>query len=51
MSDLVLANVEALASGEIDPMCPDGCISGSEGCGCNGIWSDSWDPYYWGDRE
>lgn len=40
MSDLVLANVEALADGE-NPMCPNGCVSGGNGCLCY-----TWYPTY-----
>lgn len=35
MSDMALANVEALADNEND-MCPNGCVNGSGGCFCNG---------------
>lgn len=34
MSDLALANVEALARYEINPDCPNGCASGDTGCYC-----------------
>ena len=35
LSDLALENVEALAGGEnINPDCPNGCISGGGGCFC-----------------
>ena len=37
MSDVMLANVEALAHYEYDPMCPNGCLSDGDGCLC-GIW-------------
>ncbi|WP_368148319.1 NVEALA domain-containing protein, partial [Bacteroides cellulosilyticus] len=31
MSDLMLANVEALARYEVNPDCPNGCTSGNTG--------------------
>lgn len=34
MSDLLLANVEALARYEINPDCPNGCTSASSYCRC-----------------
>lgn len=35
LSDLALENMEALAGGEnINPDCPNGCISGGGGCFC-----------------
>ncbi|MFC2355062.1 MAG: NVEALA domain-containing protein [Capnocytophaga ochracea] len=34
MSDLMLANVEALARYEINPDCPNGCTSASSYCYC-----------------
>ncbi|HCK23656.1 MAG TPA: hypothetical protein DHW31_02555 [Bacteroides graminisolvens] len=40
LSDLVLANVEALAVNE-NPLCPNGCVSNGDGCYCNG-----WYPCY-----
>lgn len=36
LSDLALDNIEALARGEINPDCPNGCVSGWGGCRCNG---------------
>lgn len=37
LSDLALANVEALADDEINPLCPNGCITKKpKGCYCNG---------------
>lgn len=36
-STLVLDNVEALAGGETET-CPKGCVSGRNGCYCNGGW-------------
>jgi hypothetical protein len=36
LSDVVLENVEALASGEINPDCPNGCSGPGGGCHCNG---------------
>ena len=43
MSDIALANVEALADDEINPWCPNGCVANGNGCLCNG-----WHQY---DRE
>ncbi len=40
MSELALANVEALADNE-NPMCPNGCVSSGSGCLCN-----TWYPTY-----
>lgn len=40
MSDIALANVEALANDELHP-CPNGCVNGSGGCFCH-----EWYPYY-----
>ena len=34
LSDAQLKNVEALASGEINPECPNGCVDGEGGCFC-----------------
>lgn len=34
MSDLAMANVEALASGEINPLCPNGCLTTPGYCYC-----------------
>lgn len=34
LSDTQLKNVEALASGEINPDCPNGCVEGEGGCFC-----------------
>ncbi|MDE6215122.1 NVEALA domain-containing protein [Bacteroides sp.] len=41
MSDMMLANVEALASGEGSAMCPNGCLSDGNGCLCH-----YWFPTY-----
>ncbi|MDR1369348.1 MAG: NVEALA domain-containing protein [Dysgonamonadaceae bacterium] len=45
LSDVALANVEALANGE-NPNCPNGCLADGNGCDCNGWWpcyrEDSW---------
>lgn len=42
MSEVMLANVEALASKEIpNPMCLNGCLSDGEGCLCH-----YWFPTY-----
>lgn len=46
MSDLMLANVEALARGESDG-CPNGCVSNGDGCACNGIYVSIWKEYHW----
>lgn len=45
MSDLVLANVEALADGE-NPMCPNGCVSSGNGCLCH-TWYPTYKEYRW----
>ena len=34
LSDVGLENVEALASGEINLECPNGCVEGNDGCYC-----------------
>lgn len=47
VSDLAMANVEALARGEGDSLCPNGCISGTGGCACNGVYSYYWIDYPW----
>ncbi|RHR91211.1 NVEALA domain-containing protein [Parabacteroides sp. AF14-59] len=39
LSDLALANVEALARGESG--CPNGCVENGDGCFCN-----MWHPVY-----
>ena len=42
MSDLMLANVEAAGGeGDVNPMCPNGCLSDSDGCLCH-----YWFPTY-----
>lgn len=49
MSDLMLANVEALAKiedpeeggSDVNPMCPNGCLSNGKGCLCH-----VWHPVY-----
>lgn len=41
ISDLVLANAEALADGREGFDCKNGCIDGSGGCECN-----DWYQYY-----
>ena len=41
LSDIALANVEALADDEINPLCPNGCFDNGDGCYCNG-----WHPSY-----
>lgn len=45
ISDLMLANVEALAGGE-NPMCPNGCISDGGGCLCY-TWYPTYKEYRW----
>lgn len=43
MSDLVLANVEALAADDeyhVNPDCPNGCTSGNSGCYCYQTYPD-----------
>ena len=38
MSDLMLANVEALADYEVNPDCPNGCTSSTSYCRCFQIY-------------
>ena len=45
MSDLVLANVEALANSESD-MCLNGCVSNGGGCLCH-YWFPTYREYNW----
>ena len=45
MSDLALANVEALANGE-DDLCPNGCVDGGNGCYCYRYYPD-FKEYEW----
>ena len=40
MSDLMLANVEALARYEVNPDCPNGCTCGNTGCYCYKTYPD-----------
>lgn len=47
MSDLALANVEALADDEINPLCPNGYVDNGSGCACNGIYVKTWKEYNW----
>ena len=47
MTDLALANVEALADDEINPLCPNGCVDNGSGCACNGIYVKTWKEYNW----
>ena len=47
MSDLALANVEALADDEENPLCPNGCVDNGSGCACNGIYVKTWKEYNW----
>lgn len=44
MSDIMLANVEALARGE-DSACPNGCVDNGKGCNCNGVYYPRWKEY------
>lgn len=46
MSDLMLANVEALARYE-DSGCPNGCLSDGGGCTCNGVHYPDWKEKEW----
>lgn len=49
VSDLVLANVEALANdSEINPDCPNGCESSGSGCYCY-EWYDDLHEHDWHD--
>lgn len=48
LSDLALANVEALANGRINDLCPDGCVSNGDGCYCY-FWYDNFKSFNWGD--
>ena len=41
MSDLAMENVEALARGEENPLCPNGCYNNGNGCYCY-----TWFPTY-----
>ena len=44
-SDIMLANVEALAQGE-NPLCENGCVANGFGCYCNG-WYPNYAEYHW----
>ncbi|SEG29467.1 NVEALA domain-containing protein [Parabacteroides chinchillae] len=46
ISNLVLANMEALASGEgdINPLCPNGCVDNGTGCYCY-MWHSNLQEY------
>lgn len=46
VSELLLANVEALANGE-DSGCPNGCVDNGDGCTCNGVHYPKWQEYSW----
>lgn len=48
MSNLMLANVEALAQSEGSGLCPNGCVDGGDGCFCNGTNYPKWREYNWG---
>ena len=41
ISELALANVEALADNEENPLCPNGCFDNGKGCYCY-----QWYPTY-----
>ena len=41
LSDVAMANVEALADNEVNPLCPNGCLDNGPGCYCY-----NWYPYY-----
>ncbi|MDY3266531.1 MAG: hypothetical protein SOX26_03220 [Phocaeicola sp.] len=47
MSDLALANVEALANDEENPLFPNGCVDNGSSCDCNGIYVETWKEYNW----
>ena len=47
LSEMALDNVEAIAQGEYNPMCPNGCVSNGNGCACNGIYVATWREYSW----
>ena len=47
MSDLALANVEALADSREGSLCPNGCVDNGNGCACNGTWNPVWEEYKW----
>lgn len=47
MSDLAMENVDALTSDKVNPMCPNGCVDKGNGCGCNGIYVNTWKEYNW----
>ncbi len=47
VSSLMLENIEALAqSEEINPLCPNGCIDGSDGCYCYRYYQE-YSEYHW----
>ena len=45
MSDMALANVEALARDEVWG-CDNGCVDNGNGCVCNG-WHQYYAEYHW----
>lgn len=47
MSELMLANVEALADDTENPLCPNGCVAEGNGCTCNGVHYPEWREYSW----
>lgn len=40
VSDLLLANVEALANDTENPWCPNGCVANGNGCQCYTWYGD-----------
>ncbi|TAJ04848.1 hypothetical protein DMA11_23795 [Marinilabiliaceae bacterium JC017] len=50
LSDVALENLDgiAMADGEINPECPNGCIRGRNWCYCRGLRQDA-EEYNWGD--
>lgn len=45
LSDVMLENVEALATDEYDP-CPNGCLDGGDGCFCH-FWFPTYKEKEW----
>ena len=46
MSELALANVEALANDDENPMCENGCVDNGNGCLCH-YWFENYQEYQW----
>ena len=46
MSELALANVEALADDDENPMCENGCVDKGNGCLCH-YWFENYQEYQW----